>query len=71
MRFRCIKRSFILFRLHGFIKVCITPKKFSGAKDSDEKGFETCGPNETWSFGEEAYEILKNICSYKKATSFI
>ncbi len=47
-----------LFRLHGFRKAHTTAKKFSGAEDSGERDFETCGPNEVWSFGEEAYKIL-------------
>ncbi|MDN5276206.1 MAG: alpha-D-xyloside xylohydrolase [Clostridiales bacterium] len=48
-----------LFRLHGFRKAPVAAKKFSGAEDSGERDFETCGPNEVWSFGEEAYKILK------------
>jgi len=44
--------------LHGFRKAHTTAKKFSGAEDSGERDFETCGPNEVWSFGEEAYKIL-------------
>lgn len=51
-----------LFRLHGFRKAPVIEKKETGgAAESGARDFETCGPNEVWSFGDEAYSILKKF----------
>lgn len=50
-----------LFRLHGFRKAPVVKKKVGGGRDTGVRDFETCGHNEVWSFGEEAYEILKDL----------
>ncbi len=45
-----------IFRLHGY-------RLPEGKKDEDAGiwDLETCGPNEVWSYGEEAYEIIKEL----------
>lgn len=49
-------------RLHGFRKA---PRKSSistgGATESGLRDFETCGPNEVWSYGEDTYTILREL----------
>ncbi len=40
-----------VFRLHGY--------RLNGDPSPDESKADTGGPNEVWSYGEEAYEILK------------
>lgn len=50
-----------IMRLHGFRKAP-TPSKSPGyPEESGIRDFETCGPNEVWSFGEEVYKILKKF----------
>jgi len=49
-----------IFRLHGFRRApARAEKKAGGTEESGARDFETCGPNEVWSFGDEAYPILK------------
>lgn len=43
-----------LFRLHGYR----LPTGEGDGGDTGNFDFDTCGPNEVWSFGEEAYGIL-------------
>lgn len=50
-----------LFRLHGFRKASVSERKVVGGGDTGARDFETCGPNEVWSYGEEAYVILKKL----------
>lgn len=50
-----------IMRLHGFRKAPVRSKAAGGAEESGVRDFETCGPNEVWSFGEEAYGILKKL----------
>ena len=47
-----------LFRLHGYRLP--TGEGIEG-EDTGMFDFNTCGPNEVWSFGEDAYEIIKNL----------
>lgn len=44
-----------IFRLHGFRE----PTGKGGGEDTGMFDYNTCGPNEVWSYGEEAYEIMK------------
>lgn len=46
-----------LFRLHGY-RLPTGPGECGDAGLFD---FDTCGPNEVWSYGEETYEILKEL----------
>jgi len=48
-----------LFRLHGYRLP--TGESSEGEADAGMRDYETCGPNEVWSFGEEAYEIIKDL----------
>jgi len=47
-----------LFRLHGYRS---PTEENSEAEETGMFNFNTCGPNEVWSFGEEAYEIIKEL----------
>ncbi|SNX52868.1 glycoside hydrolase family 31 protein [Thermoanaerobacterium sp. RBIITD] len=47
-----------IFRLHGYRLP--TGENISDG-DTDIHDVDTCGPNEVWSFGEEAYEIIKDL----------
>lgn len=47
-----------LFRLHGYR---LPTAENMAEEDSGIRDLETCGPNEVWSFGEEAYEIIKEL----------
>ena len=47
-----------LFRLHGYR---LPTAENLAEEDSLIRDLETCGPNEVWSFGEEAYEIIKEL----------
>jgi alpha-D-xyloside xylohydrolase len=46
-----------IFRLHGHR----LPVGQPGGEDTGIFDFNICGPNEVWSFGEEAYEIIKSL----------
>ncbi len=51
-----------ILRLHGLRKAPETAKKkVGGAEESDIMDFEACGSNEVWSFGDEAYSILRKF----------
>ncbi|NPV53452.1 MAG: glycoside hydrolase family 31 protein [Firmicutes bacterium] len=47
-----------LFRLHGYR---LPTGEGTEGEDTGMFDFNTCGPNEVWSFGEEAYEIIKGL----------
>lgn len=47
-----------LFRLHGYR---LPTGEGVESEDTGEFDFNTCGPNEVWSFGNEAYEIIKEL----------
>lgn len=47
-----------LFRLHGWR---LPTGQDTELEDTGIRDFDTCGPNEVWSFGEEAYEIIKEL----------
>ncbi len=47
-----------IMRLHGYR----LPNGFGNEKeDTGEFDFDTCGPNEVWSFGDRAYEIIRKL----------
>lgn len=49
-------------RLHGFRKASRkSPISTGGAAESGVRDFETCGPNEVWSYGEEVYGIVREL----------
>ena len=51
-----------VLRLHGHRKPLDAPSgEVEEVADSGLFDVEACGPNEIWSFGEENYEILKNM----------
>lgn len=45
-------------RLHGYR---LPTGEWSEGEDTGTFDFDTCGPNEIWSYGEEAYPILKEL----------
>jgi alpha-D-xyloside xylohydrolase len=45
-------------RLHGYR---LPTGESSESEDTGTFDFDTCGPNEIWSYGEEAYPILKEL----------
>lgn len=47
-----------LFRLHGYR---LPTGESTEGEDTGMFDFNTCGPNEVWSFGDEAYEIIKEL----------
>ena len=47
-----------LFRLHGYR---LPTGEGTEGEDTGIFDFNTCGPNEVWSFGDEAYEIIKEL----------
>lgn len=47
-----------LFRTHGYRLPIV--ENLTG-EDGGSGDFETCGPNEVWSFGGKAYEIIKEL----------
>lgn len=47
-----------LFRLHGYR---LPTGEGTEGEDTGMFDFNTCGPNEVWSYGEDAYEILKGL----------
>lgn len=46
-----------IFRLHGYR----LPTGNEDGMDTGNYDFDTCGPNEVWSYGEEAYGIIKDL----------
>jgi len=47
-----------LFRLHGYR---LPTGEVIKGEDTGMFDFDTCGPNEVWSFGDEAYSIIKEL----------
>lgn len=47
-----------LFRLHGYR---LPTGQNTEGEDTGMFDFNTCGPNEVWSFGNEAYEIIREL----------
>jgi len=48
-----------IFRLHGFREP--TAEEGTEGEDTGMFDYNTCGPNEVWSFGDEAYKIIKEL----------